>query len=330
MKFNNKIFSITKKGKHDILTILGIKIRYTKNDLNWNSWNGKYLRYKFFKIFNFTNYDYATIDYVLRYKYAIDLAHKELENIPQEEKNQQTNKIWAMWMQEENIPESIQMCLDTIKHFHPEVTIITENNIHEYVNIPNYISEKYKKGIIQSPHFSDYIRMYLLDKYGGTWIDASTLMLDKIPEFILQQPFFVFRTLDKTRLSNFFIHSEKNNLITKTIRIFLEEYWKHENITINYLFFHYFFNYICTHLPEYKKLYNKIISYPNSTILYFSEYAADNSDEKAWEYLSKNSFMYKTTRKNKSAVKNPNSWYNFLLKEYRNGKLLSNMDSTAV
>lgn len=172
--------------------------------------------------------------------------------------------------------------------------------------------------------------MCLLDKYGGTWIDASLLMTDKIPEFILKQPFFILQSQDKEYVSNFFIHSGKNNFLIKTMKIYLEEYWKHENITINYYFFHSFFNYIIKSDPTSINIYNNIIPYLNSIVRYMTDNIALNADEDAWNYLSHSCFMYKFQRKNKVAVKNPNSWYNFLLNKYRKGELLSNINSTAV
>jgi hypothetical protein len=36
--------------------------------------------------------------------------------------------------------------------------------------------EKYQKKIIDNTHFSDLLRLELLIKYGGTWIDASVLV----------------------------------------------------------------------------------------------------------------------------------------------------------
>lgn len=327
MILKDKLFSIKEEGKRYVLSILGLKIKLIKNGYDFKSWNFRYLRCKIYKLIN-PNYDVPT-NYVLKYRYAIDLAHKELENIPKEEINQLTGKFWTMWLQD-NIPESMQMCLNTIKHFHPDITIITEKNINQYVNIPDFIYEKYKKGIIRPPHFSDYIRMCLLDKYGGTWIDASLLMTDKIPEFILKQPFFILQSQDKEYVSNFFIHSGKNNFLIKTMKIYLEEYWKHENITINYYFFHSFFNYIIKSDPTSINIYNNIIPYLNSIVRYMTDNIALNADEDAWNYLSHSCFMYKFQRKNKVAVKNPNSWYNFLLNKYRKGELLSNMNSTAV
>nr|QGT49733.1 hypothetical protein Melaina855_1200 [uncultured Candidatus Melainabacteria bacterium] len=322
MKPIEYVFSVRNKNKHKIITILGIKLKFTKDNFNYRLWRFKQIKKK-------EGAGKATKYYVSKYLYAADLAQKELETIPQAKINQLTENLWTMWLQED-VPEPIQMCLSTIKRFYPEIIIITEKNLFEYVNIPEYIYEKYKKGIIKPPHFSDYIRMYLLDKYGGTWIDASCLMLDRIPKFILKQPFFILQTPNKKEISNFFIHSGKNNFITKTIKIYLEEYWKHENITIDYFLYHHYFNFIRRAIPRFEQLYNNIIPYLNSKVRYLTDNIAQNADKDAWEYLSKTSFMYKFQRKNKNAVKNPNSWYNFLLNEYRNGKLLSNIDSTAV
>ena len=73
--------------------------------------------------------------------------------------------------------------------------------MQNYVNIPDYIYKKFKEGKITPPHFSDYIRCCLLDKYGGLWLDASLYMLDKVPSFITKQNFFILSHQNKKDIS---------------------------------------------------------------------------------------------------------------------------------
>ena len=44
------------------------------------------------------------------------------------------------------------------------IVILTNENINDYVQLPDYIVEKYDKGIIPKAHFSDAIRNELLCK----------------------------------------------------------------------------------------------------------------------------------------------------------------------
>lgn len=161
-----------------------------------------------------------------------------------------------------------------------------------------------------------------MDKYGGTWLDASLLLLEKIPAFIMKQDFFILQSADKREISNFFIHSCKNNLLTKTMRIFLEEYWKYEDTAIDYFFFHHYFMYICMRNDKLKNIYQNIIPYPNHMVRYMTDNCRFNADKDCWDYLSQNCFMYKISRKQPAALQNKNSWYWFLLNKYKNNKLI--------
>lgn len=315
MKLLEQIFSVTNKDKHKIITILGVKLKFTKENFNCRYRISQYLRKK-------RGGAFATRYYLSKYLYVPQLVEKELDNIPQNEIDKQTDNVWTMWLQED-VPECMEMCLTTIKNIYPNVKYITEKNMFDYIDIPDYIYKKYKAGIIKAPHFSDYIRACLLDKYGGTWIDASCILLNRVPEFITKQNFFVLQSDNKNNFSNFFIHSAINNYCIKTMRIFLEEYWKHEDITIDYFFFHQYLHLLRTSLPQYKKMYKDIIPYVNAIVRYMTDNIAYNADEDCWNYLSKNCFMYKFQRKSQAAIKNPNSWYWFLINKYRHGELLT-------
>ena len=42
-----------------------------------------------------------------------------------------------MWLQED-VPECMEMCLTTIKNIYPNVKYITEKNMFDYIDIPDY------------------------------------------------------------------------------------------------------------------------------------------------------------------------------------------------
>lgn len=267
----------------------------------------QYVKYNFLK--KYKGKRYAKLNYLKKYlKPVTKIVDNEMETIPVSEQNISTDKIWTMWLQED-IPELIQVCLNTIRKFYPDMVVITEKNLFDYVEIPEYIMEKYRKGKISPPHFSDYVRCVLLDKYGGTWIDASLYMLKPIPDFILKQSFFVLQTQKKECISNFFIRAAKNNYMIKIIRVFLEEYWKEEKFAIDYFFFHSGVILFAQKNKKCKKIYEEIIPLLNNQITFIVDNMAHDFDNDWWEYLKTTSFMYKLQRKNKKAIENKNSWY---------------------
>ena len=59
--------------------------------------------------------------------------------------------------------------------------------------MPDYITDKWQRGIIGNAHFSDLLRLELLIEKGGYWIDATVLCTDsKMLEFIDKQPLFLY------------------------------------------------------------------------------------------------------------------------------------------
>ena len=91
--------------------------------------------------------------------------------------------VWVSWMQGyDKAPDIVKKCIDSIKAStnHP-VYIVTSENLNEYADIPDYISEKYASGIITNAQFSDILRMSLLSKHGGIWIDATVFAPKKLP-----------------------------------------------------------------------------------------------------------------------------------------------------
>lgn len=314
-----KLFSINEDSNNKIYNICGIKIKLSKTFFELKHFKFNVLKCLFGKKLGINFY-------LNKYLYVQKFAKNEFDLLPKSEINQSSDYIWTMWLQDE-IPELIQVGLESIKKIYPNAILITEKNIFDYVNIPEYIYKKYKEGIIEPPHFSDYIRMYLLDKYGGTWIDASCLMLRKVPNFITKQSFFIFQNPTNKNISNFFIHSAKNNYFTKVMRIFFEEYWNKENVAINYFFFHIFFQILRKNSFICKEIFNEIIPYPNSIVRYFTDNIYLNYDADAWDFLSKTCFMYKLQRKDNRAIDNLQSWYYFFV-DNRKKIITDNVNAT--
>ena len=107
--------------------------------------------------------------------------------------------VWWCWFQgEEKAPDIVKACLESVRRNMPDkkINIITESNMWDYVSMPDFIKEKYKKGIISRTHFSDLLRLELLITYGGTWID-STVLCTAEPNYAFNTPLFAFKTNEK-------------------------------------------------------------------------------------------------------------------------------------
>ncbi|MFR0554806.1 capsular polysaccharide synthesis protein [Loigolactobacillus coryniformis subsp. coryniformis] len=160
--------------------------------------------------------------------------------------------VWICWFQGlESSPEIVKTCVDSIvKHFpEKEIKIITAENIEKYVRIPDVIHEKWEKGIISNAHFSDILRVLLLIKYGGIWIDATVFMSfrdNNLMATIDRADLFFFQKLKPGRdghaiyLSSWFMSSVSNNPILQRTLELLLKYWENHNYLLNYFLFHIF------------------------------------------------------------------------------------------
>ena len=228
-----------------------------------------------------------------------------------------SNKIFWCWLQgKENAPKLSKVCLNSLiinckKH---EIIIITEKNMNQYIHFPPYILQMYKNKYIPKAQFSDLLRLELLVKYGGTWIDSSVLMTKYEKKFFKNDLFF-FQIFNKKWIagSNWFITSEKESPILKSTLDLLYEYWRKYKYLYNYFIFHIFFKMVC---DKYQKDYEKIFPYSSDLVhkLQFELYR--NFRRKIYKKIVLNIPIHKLTPKHKIKLKNGLTYYH-ILEEYK-------------
>lgn len=118
----------------------------------------------------------------------------------------------------DNAPDIVKVCYQSIKKWMPDrkIHVIDQNNLFEYVNLPDYIINKWKKEIISNTLFSDFIRLSVLTQFGGIWVDATVLMTGKLPDYIKNADFFMYQSndYDVTKIGeSWFIKANAHNRI---------------------------------------------------------------------------------------------------------------------
>ena len=238
-------------------------------------------------------------------------------------KEEKSNKIWICWFQGiENAPELVKACYNSVvKNYNDkEIIVLTEENYKQYVDIPEYILKKWKKGYISFAHFSDILRIELLSKYGGLWLD-STIFTTKRSELVFNEniELFVYKQVDLDRknplsivASSWLMYSNKNNNIINLTKKLLHEYWKNYNHIINYNLIHLFFT-LSTEV--YKDEWNKVPTFNNISphILQFE--LNDDFEEVRFNQIRGMSDFHKLNWRIKS--ENKNSYYNYIVDNYK-------------
>lgn len=232
------------------------------------------------------------------------------------EKKEKNNNIWVCWLQGyDNMPDIVKKCIDSIYKFNSKKNImfIDANNYSEYVQLPKYIIEKWKKGIISHAHFTDVIRTELLVKHGGLWIDATTLLLDKIPNYVYSSNLFMFNMTGEDNImtyNNWFIYSEEDNRVLKSVRDLLYEFWKRENKVQDYFIWHIFMKIA---YDKYKDDFKDMIYIPHAVTHMINVKINEKFDINFINEIRKICPIQKLTYK----INNPleDSYYNFIVKE---------------
>lgn len=201
---------------------------------------------------------------VAKYKHIIkeSKAKYEVEPLPHEH----PMVVWWCWLQgEESAPDIVKACLNSLRKNLPqeyEIRVIDETNWNQWISLPGYIVEKRQKGYIPSALFSDLLRLELLIKYGGTWIDSTVLCTgikgsNEVPNGykLLDSDLFFFQytTSGSQRfggISNWFISAHSNHKVLMTMRDMLMAYWCDYDCTLDYYIFHLFFGGMVKAYPE--------------------------------------------------------------------------------
>lgn len=161
------------------------------------------------------------------------------------------NNVWVCWLQGiDSAPPIVQKCFDSVVHAFQgterEVVLITNDNYADYVDLPEYIIQKYKSGKIKPTLFSDILRINLLINLGGVWLDPTILITDKIPDYMLNSALLIPQTVHEetmvfsTRIVSWFISARRNSKILLLTRELLYKYWKQNDEALEYLLVYYF------------------------------------------------------------------------------------------
>lgn len=184
---------------------------------------------------------------------------------------QPERKVWVCWLQGiEQAPEVVKRCYQSLHDCitDREIVLLTAQNYEQYAQLPEPIMQKYRSGIISRTHFSDLLRVEILCRYGGTWIDATVMCLSQgIPSYMLDADLFLFQKLKPgadgaaIRISSWFITAAAGNKILRATRHLLWEYWLKEDRLRDYFLLHHF---LMMSINYYASDWQRVVQFPNS------------------------------------------------------------------
>lgn len=170
--------------------------------------------------------------------------------------------VWFLWLQGlANAPEIVRLCHASQERQLRQMpgwrlVVLDETNMLDYAPLPAFVLDKWKRGVISSAHLSDLLRLELLTRRGGIWIDATVFLTDgSLLRRIAEEPVVLpsqwyFFSGEIMKSDNWLIAAEKNNVLLLLQLKLLYAYWKQHDYALDYFLFHLFWTLTTEALPE--------------------------------------------------------------------------------
>ncbi|MBR4151731.1 MAG: hypothetical protein IKT98_02090 [Selenomonadaceae bacterium] len=224
-------------------------------------------------------------------------------------------QIYYCWLQgEESLPPIVRCCYNSLKKNagRYKIIFIDEKNFSKYVDIAPHIMDKFRAGKISPAHFSDVIRINLLEKYGGLWLDSTILVTEPLENHknLLEKPFFTQRfNKEKNYRDNFSHHvtygrwagfiqgtSVIHNPLFTFEKEFYNEYWREYDEVIDYLLMDFMMILAYENIPAVKKEIDDI-PINNTNVHNLFPRLHDSYSNFPFDKIFADTFLYKLTYK---------------------------------
>ena len=236
-----------------------------------------------------------------RYHRVLDEFEKNYNNNASHEVS---NKVWICWFQGINqAPALVQKCYQSVKEnmADKDVVLLTTENMFDYIQLPPFIVEKWKAGIITHTHMTDLMRLELLIRYGGLWLDATVFCSDSsIPSYFYQSDLFMYQCLKPGRdghanyISSWLMSAKTNSKVLMAARDLCYAYWKENNSMWDYFLLH---DFITIVLDRFQEDARAIVPRENATPHILLLRLFDKFDEETWNVIKSQTQFHKLTYK---------------------------------
>ena len=140
-------------------------------------------------------------------------------------------KIWTYWDSKDTVPDILNTCVDSWRKYNPdyEIILVYKDTVGDYVDIPDTLKTHPNFTDTRS-RYADLVRLFLLEKYGGIWMDMSCIMYQPLDDWLPKTDFFCF-TYDQGRKNHPFPILENWFIAVKPQHPFIQA-WKKEFLEI--------------------------------------------------------------------------------------------------
>lgn len=182
--------------------------------------------------------------------------------------------VWCFWWQGiDTAPDIVRACVNSQKQcfendpsflFH----ILDSRSFNHYCEFDDCILQKVDDGKISLTHFSDLIRMRVLKKYGGVWMDATLLVTGNIAHDLkncsfytnkkFTYPEYLRKMISRGRWTSYFIAGSAHNCLFEYMDTAFMRYWEENNCMIDYYLIDFLIDLAYDYLPAVRKMIDDI------------------------------------------------------------------------
>lgn len=152
----------------------------------------------------------------------------------------------------DNAPEVARACMAQLRALHPEAHMLDAASVRELIDIPDRIASVLETD--RPAHFADYVRVALLEKYGGIWVDATCWVPEPLDLAVLPylEAGVVYPRWTSEQIGNWFIAAASGSLIITLQRLALEMWWRERSDLPDYFLYHRIFEALHALVPEFR------------------------------------------------------------------------------
>ncbi len=173
--------------------------------------------------------------------------------------------IWVFWAQDiDNAPDIVKICNKQLKDNNEGCVVNLDMcNYSDYITLPNHVIDKVNSKKMGIAHFSDILRLSLLSKYGGLWVDATCWINGSLNNIIkpksictlASQTYKLPGIISDGRWTTYFIGTDCiDNTLISLCRDIHYKFWEYNDVIIDYLFFDSIIEYIYINFDDQKKM----------------------------------------------------------------------------
>ncbi|MFD4959143.1 capsular polysaccharide synthesis protein [Microbacterium sp. NPDC058389] len=152
-------------------------------------------------------------------------------------------------------PPLVQACIAELTRLHADLptplTVLDGASARELVEIPDAVAQALEND--HPAHFSDFVRVSVLDRLGGIWVDATCWAPAPLPEAVapLLTAGALYPRWTRRQIGNWFIAAVAGTPLIRLQRLTLQAWWESGGGIPDYFLYHRIFEVLYDLVPEF-------------------------------------------------------------------------------